>query len=232
MQEDKEQVFDAADNLMLALAAMDGMVRDMEANVPALEAAAASGFSTATDLADWLVRELDMPFRDAHHVTGTLVAMAEARGCDLPDLPLEDMTGVEPRITGAVYRRSGRAQLGRLAHILWRYRTRIRCARKSQDGRNGWDDQTRTYCALARYVLALALVAVVTACGVDGEPEQPTRRGVLPAYFPIDTLELIRYCRIANISPCCRYPVEPAPLRAYRLSARGRTERYDFLTTG
>jgi argininosuccinate lyase len=101
MQEDKEQVFDAADSLMLALAAMDGMVRDMEANVPALEAAAASGFSTATDLADWLVRELDMPFRDAHHVTGTLVAMAEARGCDLPDLSLEDMTGVEPRITGA-----------------------------------------------------------------------------------------------------------------------------------
>ncbi|KPQ16349.1 MAG: argininosuccinate lyase ArgH [Rhodobacteraceae bacterium HLUCCO18] len=103
MQEDKEQVFDAADSLMLALAAMDGMVRDMEANVPVLEAAAASGFSTATDLADWLVRELDMPFRDAHHVTGTLVAMAEARGCDLPDLTLEDMTGVEPRITGAVY---------------------------------------------------------------------------------------------------------------------------------
>jgi argininosuccinate lyase len=103
MQEDKEQVFDAADNLMLALAAMDGMVRDMEANIPALEAAAASGFSTATDLADWLVRELDMPFRDAHHVTGTLVAVAEARGCDLPDLSLEDMTGVEPRITKAVF---------------------------------------------------------------------------------------------------------------------------------
>jgi argininosuccinate lyase len=103
MQEDKEQVFDAADTLMLALAAMEGMVRDMQANVAALEAAAASGFSTATDLADWLVRELDMPFRDAHHVTGTLVAMAEARGCDLPDLSLADMTGVEPRITEAVY---------------------------------------------------------------------------------------------------------------------------------
>ncbi|MDG4649019.1 argininosuccinate lyase [Roseibacterium sp. SDUM158017] len=103
MQEDKEQVFDAADNLMLALAAMEGMIRDMQANVPALEAAAASGFSTATDLADWLVRELDMPFRDAHHVTGTLVAMAEKRGCDLPDLTLEDMASVEPRITGGVF---------------------------------------------------------------------------------------------------------------------------------
>jgi argininosuccinate lyase len=103
MQEDKEQAFDAADTLMLALAAMEGMARDMQANVTSLEAAASSGFSTATDLADWLVRELDMPFRDAHHVTGTLVAMAEARGCDLPDLSLADMTGVEPRITEAVY---------------------------------------------------------------------------------------------------------------------------------
>jgi argininosuccinate lyase len=103
MQEDKEQVFDAADSLMLALAAMEGMVRDMTANVAVLEGAAASGFSTATDLADWLVRELDMPFRDAHHVTGTLVAMAEARGCDLPDLTLEDMASVEPRITDGVF---------------------------------------------------------------------------------------------------------------------------------
>jgi argininosuccinate lyase len=103
MQEDKEQVFDAADNLMLALAAMEGMVRDMEANVEALEAAAGSGFSTATDLADWLVRELDMPFRDAHHVTGALVAMAEARGCDLPDLTLADMQSVAPRVTEDVF---------------------------------------------------------------------------------------------------------------------------------
>ena len=91
MQEDKEQTFDAADNLMLALAAMEGMVRDMEANVPSLEAAASSGFSTATDLADWLVRALDMPFREAHHVTGSLVKLAEDKGCDLPDLSLDDM---------------------------------------------------------------------------------------------------------------------------------------------
>jgi argininosuccinate lyase len=103
MQEDKEQVFDAADTLMLALAAMEGMVRDMSANPPALEAAAAAGFSTATDLADWLVRDLDMPFRDAHHVTGRLVALAEARGVDLPDLTLDEMQGVEPRITRAVF---------------------------------------------------------------------------------------------------------------------------------
>ncbi|SFO31340.1 argininosuccinate lyase [Roseovarius lutimaris] len=103
MQEDKEQVFDAADNLMLALAAMEGMVKDMAANRPNLEVAAASGFSTATDLADWLVRVLDMPFRDAHHVTGSLVAMAEARGCDLPDLNLEDMQSVHGEINASVY---------------------------------------------------------------------------------------------------------------------------------
>ncbi len=103
MQEDKEQVFDAADNLMLALAAMEGMVRDMTANCDSLAAAAGSGFSTATDLADWLVRVLDLPFRDAHHVTGSLVAMAEAQGCDLPDLTLEQMQSVHADITQDVY---------------------------------------------------------------------------------------------------------------------------------
>ncbi len=103
MQEDKEQVFDAADSLMLALAAMEGMVRDMTANVEVLETAAAAGFSTATDLADWLVRELDMAFRDAHHVTGTLVALAENKGCDLAELPLEEMRSVHDGITQGVF---------------------------------------------------------------------------------------------------------------------------------
>ncbi len=103
MQEDKEQVFDAADTLMLGLAAMTGMVADMTANCPVLAAAAASGFSTATDLADWLVRALGLPFRDAHHVTGRLVALAESRGCDLPDLSLADMQAVHPGITADVF---------------------------------------------------------------------------------------------------------------------------------
>ena len=103
MQEDKEQTFDAADHLLLALAAMAGMVGDMQANVPSLEAAAATGFSTATDLADWLVRELGLPFRDAHHVTGTLVAMAEAEGVDLPDLTLAEMQSVHEAITKDVF---------------------------------------------------------------------------------------------------------------------------------
>ncbi|MEP3440414.1 MAG: argininosuccinate lyase [Sulfitobacter sp.] len=103
MQEDKEQVFDAADNLMLALAAMEGMVRDMTGNREQLAAAAGSGFSTATDLADWLVRVLGLPFRDAHHITGSLVAMAEAQGCDLPDITLEQMQSVHADITQDVF---------------------------------------------------------------------------------------------------------------------------------
>ncbi|MBM1311413.1 argininosuccinate lyase [Sulfitobacter mediterraneus] len=103
MQEDKEQVFDAADNLMLALAAMEGMVRDMNGQRENLAAAAGSGFSTATDLADWLVRVLGLPFRDAHHITGSLVAMAEGQGCDLPDLTLEQMQSVHAQITGDVF---------------------------------------------------------------------------------------------------------------------------------
>tara|TARA_B110000090_G_scaffold176277_1_gene198862 strand:+ start:1 stop:1368 length:1368 start_codon:yes stop_codon:yes gene_type:complete len=103
MQEDKEQVFDAADNLMLALAAMTGMVSDMTANRESLKIAAASGFSTATDLADWLVRVLGMPFRDAHHVTGSLVAMAEVQGCDLPDLTLAQMQSVHTEISNDVF---------------------------------------------------------------------------------------------------------------------------------
>ena len=103
MQEDKEQVFDAADNLMLALAAMTGMVGDMTAERENLAAAAGSGFSTATDLADWLVRVPNLPFRDAHHVTGTLVAMAEKQGCDLPDLTLEQMQSVHAEITQDIF---------------------------------------------------------------------------------------------------------------------------------
>lgn len=103
MQEDKEQVFDAADTLMLGLAAMTGMVGDMTANRDVLAQAAASGFSTATDLADWLVRELGLPFREAHHVTGTLVALAEANGCDLPDLTLAQMQDVHGGMRADVF---------------------------------------------------------------------------------------------------------------------------------
>ncbi len=103
MQEDKEPVFDASDTLALSLAAGAGMVRDMRPDAAALKAAAEAGHLSATDLADWLVRGLGLPFREAHHVTGAMVRRAEARGCRLCDLPLAEMQAVEPRITEAVY---------------------------------------------------------------------------------------------------------------------------------
>ncbi len=103
MQEDKEGIFDSAETLTLSLAATAGMVKDLQPNVARLAEAAGAGFSTATDLADWLVRELKMPFRDAHHVTGKLVAKAESMGTDLAALTLSEMQAVEPRITDAVF---------------------------------------------------------------------------------------------------------------------------------
>ena len=103
MQEDKEQVFDAADSLFLALAAMTGMVSDLTPDAAVMRAAAATGFSTATDLADWLVRRLGLPFREAHHVTGALVARAESAGIDLPDLTLAQMQAVHAGITEEVF---------------------------------------------------------------------------------------------------------------------------------
>ncbi len=103
MQEDKEVTFDALESLKLVIAAMAGMVADLEPVPDALRAAAGRGYSTATDLADWLVRELKMPFRDAHHVTGSIVKVAEAKGLDLEALPLADMQKIEPRITKAAF---------------------------------------------------------------------------------------------------------------------------------
>ncbi|MGE3428618.1 MAG: argininosuccinate lyase [Hyphomicrobiaceae bacterium] len=103
MQEDKEQTFDALQNYAVAVAAMAGMVADLSPVPERMEAAAGSGYSTATDLADWLVRSLKMPFRDAHHVTGAIVKAAEQRGVDLADLPLAEMQRVEKRITNDVF---------------------------------------------------------------------------------------------------------------------------------
>ena len=103
MQEDKEVAFDAFDSLALAIAAMTGMVDDMQPRAEAMRAAAGGGYSTATDLADWLVRVLGLPFREAHHVTGRIVADAEAQNLPLEILPLEAMQAVEPRITKDIF---------------------------------------------------------------------------------------------------------------------------------
>jgi argininosuccinate lyase len=103
MQEDKEAVFDAAETLDLMVAAMTGMVSDMQINEAAMKKAAGAGFSTATDLADWLVRELGLPFREAHHVTGRAVALAESRKVGLEKLSLEELQAINPQITDAVF---------------------------------------------------------------------------------------------------------------------------------
>jgi argininosuccinate lyase len=103
MQEDKEPTFDATDSLSLAIVAMAGMIDDLEPNPDAMRAALKDGFPTATDIADWLVRELGLPFRTAHHATGRIVSLAEERQCQLEELPLEVMQTVEPGINGGIY---------------------------------------------------------------------------------------------------------------------------------
>ncbi len=103
MQEDKETTFDALRSFAVAVAAMRGMIEDLEPDPDAMRAAAQRGYATATDLADWLVRELKLPFREAHHVTGAIVKRAETQGIGLEELPLGAMQAVEPRITKSVY---------------------------------------------------------------------------------------------------------------------------------
>jgi argininosuccinate lyase len=103
MQEDKEGVFNALDSLSLCLAAMAGMMDSLGVDETAMHAAAGNGYSTATDLADWLVREAGLPFRDAHHATGALVAMAEAKACRLDELSLEDMQSVNASISQGIF---------------------------------------------------------------------------------------------------------------------------------
>ena len=103
MQEDKEATFDVVETYSLILAAMTGMVLDMTINVKEMKRATETGFITATDLADWVVRVLGLPFRNAHHITGSIVALAEKKGCDLNGLSLEEMQSVEPKITNDVF---------------------------------------------------------------------------------------------------------------------------------
>jgi argininosuccinate lyase len=103
MQDDKEPVFEARDLLMLSIEALAGMVETVEFVPERMRAAAAQGFSTATDLADWLVREADVPFREAHHITGAAVKAAEERGCDLADLPLDALQAIDSTIDQRVF---------------------------------------------------------------------------------------------------------------------------------
>ena len=120
MQEDKEGLFDALETLSLSLAAMTGMVEDLTPDPKRMKAAAGAGYATATDLADWLVRALKVPFREAHHATGRIVALAAARGVPLEKLTLEEMRSVEPRITEDAFERARGRALGQKPHLLRR----------------------------------------------------------------------------------------------------------------
>ena len=156
MQEDKEPVFEAAAAWSLAIAATAGMVRDMAPDLAAMRAAAGAGFSTATDLADWLVRVAGLAFRDAHHVTGRLVALAEQKGVGLEALDLADMQGVEPRITEEVF-----GVLGVDASV---------ASRTSFGGTS----PARVAAQASRWIAALAGAALVlSACGKKNAPSPP-----------------------------------------------------------
>ena len=140
MQDDKEPVFEARDLLMLSLEALAGMVETVEFVPERLRAAAAQGYSTATDLADWLVREADVPFREAHHITGRAVKAAEERGCDLAHLPLEALQAIDGRIDQRVYdvlsvdaSVRSRTSYGGTAPV--RVREQIAAAKEAMEGR-------------------------------------------------------------------------------------------------
>ncbi|HXP96507.1 MAG TPA: argininosuccinate lyase [Telmatospirillum sp.] len=103
MQDDKEPVFEAADTLELSIAAMTGMISDLTVNAPRMKESAGAGFTTATDIADWLVRAANVPFRQAHHITGQIVRLAETQGVGLEELALTDLQAIDPQITADVF---------------------------------------------------------------------------------------------------------------------------------
>jgi argininosuccinate lyase len=103
MQDDKEPVFEARDLLMISLQALGGMIETVEFVPEKMNAAAEQGFSTATDLADWLVSEANVPFREAHHITGRAVKVAEERGCGLADVPIDVLKSIDERIDERVF---------------------------------------------------------------------------------------------------------------------------------
>jgi len=102
MQEDKEALFGVADTLELCIAATTGMIADLEPVADRMKESARSGYSTATDLADWVTQKLNVPFRESHHITGRAVKLAESKGCELGQLTLADLQSIEPRITADV----------------------------------------------------------------------------------------------------------------------------------
>ena len=193
MQEDKEPVFDATAALGLALAATAGMVRDLHADTGRMRIIAGSGFATATDLADWLVREAGLPFRTAHHVTGRLVARAEADGAELADLPLATMQAEEAVITQGVYRRAVRGRFGRFAREFgWDGATigggaggaLAKGAERMTTERKVFFLERKKQRTFATFVL---VVLVLSACGKYGPPSPPGPAGdvIYPKTYPV-----------------------------------------------
>ena len=146
MQEDKEPCFDVADTLQLCLTAMAGMLGDTTFDVERMAEDAGKGFSTATDLADWLVRVLGLPFRRAHHVTGAIVKLAEDKGCGLEDLTLEDMQAVEVGITDEIFAVLGADNSVASRVSLRRNRAGERAPRRRRHARGFWMRAERVCC--------------------------------------------------------------------------------------
>ena len=138
MQEDKQGAMEAFGALSLAIRAMTGMVEDLVPDEARMKAAAGEGYATATDLADWLVRTLKMPFRDAHHVTGRIVGLASKQGVALHELPLKAMQEVEPKITAGGPEGAVGGIVGEEPHQLWRHRAEERAGAGEGLGRSGW----------------------------------------------------------------------------------------------
>ena len=228
MQEDKAPLFEAFDALELCLAAMAGMVADLTVDEPAMAAAAGAGFSTATDLADWLVRELGLPFREAHHITGAAVKRAEALGVRSGDLPLAELQALEPRITAGVYKVltprasvASRTSYGGTAPA----QVRAQIARWKEIAR-----MTRPALVLRLRLLALCL----PACGKLGTLEQPApavrRQGQGGLPRPRRRPPAAREAEQERASGRARgaaRPIEPAPgqdpIAATRRPGRRRT---------
>ena len=180
MQEDKEPVFDALDTLGLCIRVMTGMIRGMAVNTERMNALATEGYTTATDLADWLVQALGLPFREAHRVTGRIVRRAEKAGCTLAALPQAEFQAEEPRITAAVVAALTTARSGCRAQQPRRHRTtprpRSHCggARAISVIRRPVEPGARR--RFLRLALAFCLAGALTACGRKAPPEKPGRK--------------------------------------------------------
>ena len=175
LQEDKERVFDAADTLELSLAAMAAMIADLNVDADAMRAAANAGYPTATDLADWLVRVLKKPFREAHHIAGTIVKRAEELKLGLDKLPLGRDAEDRTRHHRGHIRRADAGGVGRLAHELRRHRAG---AGARTDRLLAGETEMRIALRLA---LAFAFLLSASGCGVKSDLEkpngQPTQKG-------------------------------------------------------